>query len=66
MQSTKDASDGTRSCGPGRQPTVPSTLIAGIEYSLRMFSSQSAQRVSTERLGSRMRWRVVTPPTRVG
>ena len=49
---------------PGRQPTVPSTLIAGIEYSLRTLSSQSAQRVSTDRLGSRMRWRVVTPPTR--
>ncbi len=48
---------------PGRHPTVPSTLIAGIEYSERTFSNQSAQRVSIVRPGSRMRCRVVTPPT---
>ena len=47
---------------PGRHPTWPSTLIAGIEYSTRMFSSQSAQRVSTLRSGSMIRWLVVTPP----
>ncbi len=48
---------------PGRHPTWPSTLIAGIEYWTRMFSNQSAQRVSTLRSGSMMRWFVVTPPT---
>ena len=47
---------------PGRHPTWPSTLIAGIEYSTRMFSNQSAHRVSTFRSGSMMRWFVVTPP----
>ena len=40
---------------PGRQPIVPSTLCAGIEYSARTFSSQSAQRVRNDRPGSRMR-----------
>ncbi len=48
---------------PGRQPTWPSTDCAGIEYRDREFSSQSAQRVIQERVGSRMRCRVVTPPT---
>ena len=47
---------------PGRQPTWPSTDCAGIEYFARLFSNQSAQRVMTERLWSRIRWAVVTPP----
>ena len=36
---------------PGKQPTVPSTLMAGSEYSPRTASSQSAHLVSTERCG---------------
>jgi len=34
---------------PGRQPTVPSTLWAGIEYNARLFSSQSAHLVRNVR-----------------
>ena len=37
---------------------------SALEYSDREFSSQSAHRVIQLRSGSRIRWRVVTPPTR--
>ena len=49
---------------PGRQPTCPRTLWAGMAYRARLFSSQSAQRVSRLRSWARMRCLVVTPPTR--